>query len=59
MTVPDIAQVQTKGTVGENPALYTDVALTDDQLSEVRGKKLRGALVVFAVALSASGGSQA
>ena len=43
--VPDIATVETKGNVGEDPAWYTDVALTDEQLAEIRSLGLTAAFL--------------
>lgn len=43
--VPDIGEVRTRGTVGEDPAWYTDVELTDEQLGEVRGMGLTAAFL--------------
>jgi len=45
VTVPDISEVRTRGTVGEDPAWYTDVVLTDAQLDQVRGKGLTAAFL--------------
>lgn len=45
VTVPAITDVKTRGTVGEDPTWYTDVKLTDDQLTAIRGKKLTAAFL--------------
>jgi ribose transport system substrate-binding protein len=45
VTVPDIASVRTKGNVGEDPAWYGDVTLSDDELQEVQGMGLTAAFL--------------
>ena len=44
-SVPDIGTVKTKGTVGEPATWFTDVSLTDAQLTEIRGKNLTAAFL--------------
>jgi ribose transport system substrate-binding protein len=43
--VPDISEVQTRGNTGEEPTWYTDVALTKDQLEEIRSSGFKAAFL--------------
>lgn len=42
---PDVSEVETRGNVGEEPTWYTDVAMTEDQVEEVRGMGLKAAFL--------------
>jgi ribose transport system substrate-binding protein len=42
---PDASDVQTLGNVGERPAWYTDVTISEDQLEQVRGLNLKAAFL--------------
>jgi ribose transport system substrate-binding protein len=42
---PDISEVETRGNVGETPAWYTDVTVSEDQLERVRGMNLKAAFL--------------
>lgn len=41
----DISEVQTKGNVGEDPAWYDEVELTEDQVREIRQSEYRAAFL--------------
>jgi ribose transport system substrate-binding protein len=45
VSMPDISEVPTRGNVGEEPAWYTDVAISEDQVRQVRSKRLKAAFL--------------
>lgn len=45
MKLPDVATLKDRGNVGEKPAWYTDVELTNEQIAEVKKKDLKAAFL--------------
>lgn len=45
VNMPPVDQLEDRGNVGETPTWYTDVELTDDQITQIREKNLKAAFL--------------